>query len=303
MSLGLVLALLGLTVIAVALLLIPLILGRRGAASRDAYNLTIYRDQLTEIDRDVERGVIEPGEAAAAKSEIARRILALTPNTAPASASRSSLVIAAIAIVALPFAAWSLYWNLGSPGLPDAPFAARKTGGTETAAADPHLDIAEALRKINEHLRDHPDDLRGWILLARTEIGLGRYKDAAEAYRHAVELSGRKPEILGDWGEAQVLAANGTVTPGAKEAFEGALSDPESAPRARYYLALAKSQAGDAQGALQDWVDLEADSPAEAAWLPLLRRRIAETAQAAGIDPATLKTSAGAPRKASSSNP
>jgi cytochrome c-type biogenesis protein CcmH len=295
MSMGLALALLGLTVIAVALLLIPLIVGRRGAASRDAYNLAIYRDQLAEIDRDAERGVIEPSEAAAAKAEIGRRILALSPSAAPTAASRVPLAVAAVAIVALPFAAWSLYWGLGSPALPDAPFAARKIG-TETAG-NARIDVAEALRKINEHLRDHPDDLRGWVLLARTDIGLGRYKDAVEAYRHAVDLSGHKPEIVGDWAEAQVLAANGTVTPAAKEAFEATLSDPESATRARYYLALAKSQEGDAQGALQAWVDLEADSPADAAWLPLLRRRIAETAQAAGIDPATLKTSAGAARK------
>jgi cytochrome c-type biogenesis protein CcmH len=48
---------------------------------------------------------------------------------------------------------------------------------------------------------------------------------------------------------------------------------------------------------LQDWVDLEAKAPADAEWLPLLRRRITETAQAAGIDPAALKTSAGAARK------
>jgi cytochrome c-type biogenesis protein CcmH len=298
MSMGLVLALLGLTVIAVALLLIPLIVGRRAAASRDAYNLAIYRDQLIEIDRDVERGVIEAGEAAAAKAEIARRILALSPSTSPATSARTPLAVATVAIVALPFVAWTLYWDLGSPGLPDAPFAARTGDGTQTAGSDPHLEITEALRKINEHLRDHPDDLRGWILLARTDIGLGRYKDAAEAYSHAVDLSGHKPEIVGDWGEAQVLAAGGTVTPGAKEAFEAALSDPESAPRARYYLGLAKSQAGDAKGALQDWVDLEADSPSDAAWLPLLRRRITDTAQAAGIDPATLKTSAGTPRKA-----
>jgi cytochrome c-type biogenesis protein CcmH len=94
-----------------------------------------------------------------------------------------------------------------------------------------------------------------------------------------------------------VLAAGGTVTAQAKQAFETALADKESAPRSRYYLALAKAQAGDAKGALQDWVDLEADSPADAEWLPLLRRRIADAAKSAGIDPATLKTSAGAPRK------
>jgi cytochrome c-type biogenesis protein CcmH len=61
-------------------------------------------------------------------------------------------------------------------------------------------------------------------------------------------------------------------------------------------LAFAKLQDGDPKGALQDWVDLEADSPADADWLPMLRQRITETAGQLGLDPATLKTSAGAAR-------
>src|SRR5207248_1524111 len=83
---------------------------------------------------------------------------------------------------------------------------------------------------------------------------------------------------MGDWGEAQVLAADGKVTPAAGEAFEAALADKESAPRSRYYLALAKSQQGDTQGALQGWVDLAADAPADAEWLPLVPQRIADAA-------------------------
>jgi cytochrome c-type biogenesis protein CcmH len=157
--------------------------------------------------------------------------------------------------------------------------------------------MAEAVRQLTARLQAHPDDLQGWLLLAHSDLDLSRYQEAADAYRRAAELSGQKPEIVGDWGEAQVLAAGGMVTAQAQQAFRTALSDPESAPRSRYYLALAKAQAGDAKGALQDWTDLEADAPADAEWLPLLQRRIAETAQAAGIDPATLKTSAGAARK------
>src|SRR5271155_1371334 len=108
------------------------------------------------------------------------------------------------------------------------------------------------------HLAAHPDDLRGWLLLARSDLDLGRYDAAAEAYRHAADLSGQRPGVVGDWAEAQVLAAGGTVTPAARQAFETALADPDSAPRSRYYLALADMQAGDAKKALQEWVDLEA---------------------------------------------
>jgi len=298
MSMGLAIALLGLTTLAVALLLVPLILRGRAAQARDAYNLAVYRDQLAEIERDVERGILSGDEAAAAKSEIGRRILALSPTQAAAAPSRAPLVVAAAAILVLPFAAWTLYWDLGSPSLADQPFAARQAESAQTAQnGNPHADMADAAKKLTAHLQAHPDDLEGWLLLARSNLDLDRYTDAVEAYRRAADLSGQKPEIVGDWGEAQVLAADGAVTAEARQAFETALADKESAPRSRYYLALAKEQAGDVKGALQDWVDLEADSPSDAEWLPLLRRRIAGAAKTAGIDPASLKTSAGVPRK------
>jgi cytochrome c-type biogenesis protein CcmH len=140
-------------------------------------------------------------------------------------------------------------------------------------------------------------------LLGRSEVSLGHYREAAEAYRHAAELSGQRPAIVGDYGEALVLVAGGIVTPDAQKAFETGLKDPQTKPRSRYYLALAEMQRGDTRQALQDWVDLEADSPADAAWLPLLRRRIAEAAATLGVDPATLKTSAGTPRVAATSPP
>jgi cytochrome c-type biogenesis protein CcmH len=299
MSLGLAVALVGLTSLALAVLLVPLLWRRRAAASRESYNLTVYRDQLAEIERDIGRGLLRPEQAEAARAEIGRRILALAPaSVASASPSQGSFAVAAIAVVLLPFAAWLLYARLGAPALPDQPFAERAAAAAKATAGAEHLDLGEAIAKISAHLKDHPEDLIGWLLLARTEISLGRNAEAVDAYRHAADLSGHRADIMGDWGEAQVLAANGTVTPAAREVFEAALADKESAPRSRYYLALAKMQQGDPKSALQAWVDLAADAPADAEWLPLVRQRIIEAAAKLGVDPSTLKTSSGMPSQA-----
>src|SRR5437763_3102004 len=324
MSIGLAVALIGLTSLALAILLVPLLLRRRADASREAYNLTVYRDQLSEVERDFGRGLLSAEQAEAARAEIGRRILALRPGASPhmpppqpfpargggslkskaeEGARRDSgagrgFVIAAIAVLLLPFGAWLLYARLGSPALPDQPFAERAAAPKRVASGIQHVDLGEAVAKIGAHLKDHPEDLRGWLLLARAEVNLERYAEAVDAYRHAVDLSGHRADIMGDWGEAQVLAADGTVTPAAREAFQAALADKESAPRSRYYLALAQLQQGDAKAALQGWVDLAADSPADAEWQPLVRQRIAEAAAQLGVDPATLKTSTGMPSQA-----
>ncbi len=300
MSIGLAVGLIGLTSLAMALLLVPLLVRRQRAESRDAYNLAVYRDQLAEIERDLGRGVLTAEQAEAARTEIGRRILALSP-AAPAVAPSSAMPFAAAtaAVLLLPFAAWALYAVLGSPTMPDQPYASRNinaapTGAENAAQGAPHTDMAQAVQQLITHLKEQPDDLTGWVLLARSQMSVGRYQDGAEAYKHAVELSGKRADIWGDWGEAQVLATGGTVTPEVKEAFQAGLNDPELAPRSRYYLALAQMQQGDGKGALQAWVDLAVDSPADADWLPMVRKRIEQTAASLGVDPAMLKSSSGA---------
>ncbi len=304
MTIGLAVALCGLTALALAMLLVPLCVRQRSLASREAYNLAVYKDQLAEIERDLARGVLAAEHAEAARAEIARRILALIPaegDTGPTGQARGQKAhapagpvapraAAIVAILLLPVAAGMVYWQLGSPSLPDQPFAERAPAGTPQTAANPAaIDMKEALTRLHAHLKEHPEDLTGWLLLARSELGLGRYQEAADAYRHAALLSGQRADIAGDWGEAQVLAAGGTVTPAAKQAFAAGLSDPETAPRSRYYLALAQMQAGEVKSALDAWVGLAAEAPADADWLSLVRQRIAEAARALGIDPATLK--------------
>ncbi|HEV8679643.1 MAG TPA: c-type cytochrome biogenesis protein CcmI [Stellaceae bacterium] len=288
MSIGLAVALVAMTSLALALLLVPLLWRRRSAASRDAYNLAVYHDQLAELERDRARGLLGEAESEAARAEIGRRILALKPADVAPGGSAAMLTAATLAVLLLPVAAWTLYWQLGSPAMPDRPFAERAGAAAGPAAQDAgHADMNEVLARLRAHLKAHPEDLTGWLLLARSELSLGRFAEAVDAYRHAVDLSGHRADIVGDWGEASVLAAGGTVTPQAREAFAAGLNDKKAAPRSRYYLALAQLQAGDVAGALKAWRDLAADSPADADWLPLVHRRIAEAS-------AALKASGGA---------
>jgi len=81
-SIGLAIALVGLTMLTLAVLLVPLLLRRQRGESREAYNLAVYRDQLAEVERDLARGLLNAEQAEAARAEISRRILALQTGAA-----------------------------------------------------------------------------------------------------------------------------------------------------------------------------------------------------------------------------
>jgi cytochrome c-type biogenesis protein CcmH len=149
--------------------------------------------------------------------------------------------------------------------------------------------------KLVERLKQEPDSLKGWVLLAGLYRSLHRNAEAAQAYERVYELSGKDVRYAGDYGEALILAADGDVTPGAQTLFNQVIKADASEPRARFYLALAKAQAGQAHDALAMWRSLEIDSPPDAAWLPDVHRMIAAVAAKAGIDPASVPATSAAP--------
>src|SRR4051812_24758826 len=113
----------GLTSLAGGLLLLPPLARPHPARARDAPNFAVYRDQLAEIDRDVARGLLNPEQAEGARAEIGRRILALDNAATPPPLGPKPLMASVVAILAMPVAALLIYAAIGSPGLPDQPFA------------------------------------------------------------------------------------------------------------------------------------------------------------------------------------
>jgi cytochrome c-type biogenesis protein CcmH len=248
-----------------------------------SYDIAVYVDQLAELEREAARGLIGEVEAAAARLEIERRLLAAGRPAAavrPAGGPRTALV-AGLATV-LSAAALGLYFELGAPGTESQPFAERTQPGSDTQ------DLASATEQLARRLRDNPADPQGWMLLGRSYGELGRFADSAAAYRAAVDRKPDLPGLQSAYGEALILAAAGSITDPARQAFAAALKQDPADPRARFYLAMADAEAGRSDQALDQLVKLEADGPADAPWLTMVKGQIERLARAAGEDPATL---------------
>jgi cytochrome c-type biogenesis protein CcmH len=254
-------------------LLRPLAGGGASDESRSAFNATVYRDQLGEVESDRERGLIGKGDAEAARVEIARRLLASDAegNSASDASTRSSLRAVALGLaVALPLAVLSLYLVYGSPRLPDQPLVARLQDPT----SDKNLAVLVA--RVEARLRQHPEEGEGWEVIAPVYMGWRRYTDAAEAYRQSIRLLGESPKRLASYGQALVLANNGVVTEDARKALERAITlDPELI-EPRLVLIIAKEQDGKLAEAVEEWRKLLASAPADAPWRKLVEQRLAE---------------------------
>lgn len=255
---------------AVMAVLAPLAAGRQTRDDSNA-DLAFFEAQIAEIERDRSEGRLDPDDAEAARAEAARRLLRVGSGPRPqARVSRKATLIAAIGAIAfIPALALSLYFRLGANDLPDMPLAARLDAKPETT------DLAGAVARIERHLRDHPDDGRGWEVVAPYFLRTGRGEEAIHAYSEALRLLGGTAERYAALGEARMIVANGKATPEAVRDFEAATARDPANVMARYYLAIATAQSGNKDKAIGLFENLVASAPTDAPWLGAVRAQLA----------------------------
>lgn len=258
------------TVAAIFAVLWPL--SRGGRPQSEGSEAAVYKDQLSEIDRDVAGGLIGSTEAEAARVEISRRLLAArdSQDGRPiASSTRLRRSAAIVALVGLPIVAVAIYLPLGSPRLGDFPLAQR------ARAPDAAQPFENMVAQVEAHLEKNPTDGRGWNVLAPVLARLGRFDDAVRAYRNSITYNGDSPERRSDLGEALAAAAGGVVTAEAKAEFERAVAMNADEVKARYFLGLAAEQDGRGSEAASIWRAMLAKAPPDAPWRPLVQTALA----------------------------
>jgi cytochrome c-type biogenesis protein CcmH len=269
-----------LIVAALFALLRPLIRGAGRGADQSESVVALFRRQLADIDTELAQGRLAPDQAAGARGEITRRMLAAADrerggsSLVPGSPAEMSWRISAAVGIAslLPAAALAIYFTVGAPTAIDRARAGSAAAGT----VDPHeaTSLAAAADQLKARLQREPGHIDGWVLLGRTLASLGRFADALDAYSQAIALAPNEPALHAELGEVLVLAAGGSVIPEAEAEFAKSGNDP----RARYYGAEAALQRGDNAAAKTALHALLAEAPADAPWRQIVSERLAEIA-------------------------
>jgi cytochrome c-type biogenesis protein CcmH len=296
-----------LTAAIVALLLRPLREAPGELVGPAAADLAVYRDQLRELEAERERGLFVDGEIESARAEIARRLLkragAVTPGAGTAgddaaSRARARRIYMGVAAL-LPIAGIALYVAEGSPHLPNQPFAERRAA----AEANQSGGIGELIARVEERLRAHPEDGKGWDVIAPVYLRLERYADAAHAFAEANRLEGESVRRLLGFAEATLLAERGVVTEPVRRAALRVLELEPERIQVRVWLALAKEQDGDLAGAAAEYRDIYARAPEDAPWRTAVSERLALVEKRIRGEPVDAKDGAASPAPSAAQAP
>jgi len=275
-----------------------------GVASKD---LLIYKDQLVEVEKDLEKGVLSKSESDAARIEVSRRILLadkrskLEKQTVSISQNHNKLITFIILIFILA-GSFSIYAFLGNPSLPDMPLQARLAEIKENRSQRISQEEAELLvpdeiieapsdylalvSKLRIAMKERPNDIQGLRLLALHEFRLGKYRSARKAHLKIINVLGETATAkdLIDFAEVMIVATNGYVSPEAEFILRRGLEMKPNDGRARYYSGLSMAQSGRPDVTLRLWENLLDEGPDDAPWIPLIKEQIVDVARLVGVN-------------------
>lgn len=276
----------GLLIVGALLFIVPPLLGKRirqGNISHGETNLTIYRDQVRELDADLANGTLDQQQYEAAKREIERRVLDDVEQDAEqiARAGSPKWTLAIIVAVLVPVIAVPTYLKLG---MPEALDPARSAAATQAGAHDVSPEqIARMVDQVKARLRGNPDDVEGWYMLAKSTQALGRYEEAVSAYREIVKRVPPDAQLLADFADTLAVANGRSLDGEPMRLIEQALSVDPNNVKALALGGTAAFQKQDYAKAAALWKKLVATLPPDAEFAQRIQNSIAEAEAKAGV--------------------
>ena len=248
-------------------------------------NIAVYRDQLSELEADLQNGVVSREQYEQDRDEIERRLLEDTATAAadtkkPATTPPASRGTAYALAFGLPLAAVIFYFQIGTPKSITDP-----TGGVTPPSPTGERSQAQIeanVAALAERLKTNPADAEGWIMLARSYRSLERFGEAAGAYAKATELRANDADLWVQYAFVSALANGQRLEGQPTELINQALKvDPEN-PSALQLAGSAAFQRRDYTKAVEYWDRVLKKAPANSELARALQERINEAKALAG---------------------
>lgn len=286
----------GILIVVALLFIVPTLLKSRNEQEerieRDAVNVTVYRDQLTELEKDLENDILTQEQYNQSKQELQQRMLQDIPDQEDVVIKKNgkfaNIAVSTLIVLTLPIVAVYLYLEIGDTRglLPQAQLASatqmQQHPGSVGEAPAGHDNFMSVLDNLIARLNSNPEDIEGWFMLARTYAIMNRYDEAASTYAKLNEMVPNDPQILSDYADVLAMTNDGSLIGKPTELITEALKlDPEY-PKALALAGTAEYEKKDFEQAAMYWERLLAVIPAESQLAQSVKESIADARNLAG---------------------
>lgn len=254
---------------------------RTDGDERKQANIAVYRDQLSELETDLQNGIVSKEQYAQDRDEIERRLLedtaiaTATANEQTAAVASTSRNTAYVLAVGLPLVAVIFYFQIGNPkAITDEPVSSAPFAAASGERSQEQIEAnVEALAK---RLQTNPSDTEGWIMLARSYNSMERFGEAAGAYAKATELKPDDADLWAEYAFTSAMASGQRLDGRAMELVQQALKvDPENS-KALQLAGSAAFQDKDYKKAIEYWERVLKRVPPNSEVAQLITERINE---------------------------
>lgn len=167
-----------------------------------------------------------------------------------------------VGFVLLAVLAGGIYLGLGTPVVDPS----------QTRAAAPHTpsqeEILAMVAQLAERMKKEPDNITGWLRLARSQAVIGDVAEAIRAYTHVLSRQGDNRQAAVGLAELQIQSDSAEQVKQGSASLEVMLEKDPNHPEALWFLGALAVRAGDIPRARELWQRLlpllQPDSPPRA---------------------------------------
>ncbi|MEO5344969.1 MAG: tetratricopeptide repeat protein [Magnetococcus sp. YQC-9] len=231
--------------------------------------------QLKELELDKRSDPEQATTRVSLEQELAgvlTRLDALTAQRVPVSAAQTlkknslNMAMGVAAMLSTAFVASLLYLWLGTP----QPI----TPAQQHPATSP--DILRMVEQAANRLQSTPDDIPGWLRLARSYVALNRPVEAMAAYRHILSRQPEEDDAIISLSELELQSQDGALQAEGEKRLEALLKRHPDHPDALWFLGLQAARHGDKPKALALLQRLKSLLPAGSSATPTVDQAIAQ---------------------------
>jgi cytochrome c-type biogenesis protein CcmH len=252
----------GLMVLAMAFFVLPILLQRKEkeSLSSDELNLSVFKQQLEELDNDLQVGILDQDRYDAARKDLEKELLIdvngdrIQTETA---SSQSGKWIMSVSVM-IPMLALLFYQALGSPEiiqrLAEGPAPQPQSQAHHAQqGGDGMQDMVELVEKLAARLEEQPENLDGWMMLGRSYMAMNQPQKAIAAYERALQISDQHPKLLLAYAEALGMMNGKNFTGKPAELIKKAYSLNPEDPNGVWMMGIVSYQRGAYEQAITHW--------------------------------------------------